>query len=139
MKKIVVALSFAMILPTMANACTYDHIQLRNGEVQARWIPCNDESCSDYQRHKKMIQNQKVHIHDISPAEAPKFDSEKKNDKANGNDSKEQKERSEAPTSDAGRVYDKNTHKERDVNAINAENDAINRITGQTVTIVEAK
>lgn len=56
-----------------------------------------------------------------------------------GNDSKEQKERSEAPTNDAGRVYDKNTHKERDANAINAENDAINRITNQPIIIIETK
>lgn len=72
-----------MLLPTMANACNYDHIQLRNGEVQARWVSCNDESCPDYQRHKKMIQNQEVHVHDIS-SEAPKSDSETKKDKANG-------------------------------------------------------
>lgn len=31
------------------------------------------------------------------------------------------------------------THKERDANAINAENDAINRITNQPIIIIETK
>ena len=66
MTKTVIALFTVLIIPLSASACTYDHIRLKNGEVQARWIPCNDEKCPDYMRHKKMIENHNVHIHDAA-------------------------------------------------------------------------
>lgn len=115
MKKMLIVLSVLLLIPTASNACTYDNIQIKDGKTYGRWIPCNDERCADYQRHKKMIENQEVHVHDVS---------------------KDKQETQETPKGDTGKVYDKKTHKERNVDAINAENDAINRATGP-VTIVD--
>ena len=67
MSKTVIALFTVLIIPLSASACTYDHIRLKNGEVQARWIPCDNDKCSVYLRQKKMIENQNVHIHDAAP------------------------------------------------------------------------
>ena len=106
MKKMFIVLSVILLVPLAASACTYDYIQIKDGKTYGRWIPYNSENCPDYQRHKKMIENQEVHVHDVS------------------------KEKQETPKGDTGKVYDKKTHRERNVDAINAENDAINRTTG---------
>lgn len=53
MKKILLILAVAALIPASVSACTYENIKLENGTVKARWIPCNDENCADYQRHKK--------------------------------------------------------------------------------------
>lgn len=109
MKKFLLVLAAATLIstivdiPASVSACTYENIKLENGTVKARWIPCNDESCADYQRHKKMIENQQVvYEHDVS------------------------KEEQKPANENTGKIYDKNQHRERNVDAINAENDAIN-------------
>ena len=59
MKKFLLVLAAAALIstivdiPASVSACTYENIKLENGTVKARWIPCNDENCADYQRHKK--------------------------------------------------------------------------------------
>lgn len=116
MKKFLIAFAAAAIIPMTAAACTYENIKLENGTVKARWIPCNDESCADYQRHKKMIENQNVHVNDVAPAK-PVNRFETANIKIE--DLEEVKE-------STGTIYDKKQHRERNVDAINAENDAIN-------------
>lgn len=68
MKKTLAVLCVLLAIPVLASACTYKNIQVKNGEVVAKWIPCNDEKCADYQRHKRMIKNQNVQVHDISPS-----------------------------------------------------------------------
>lgn len=109
MKKMLIVLSMLLLIPMTSTACTYDHIQIKNGKTYGRWIPCNDEKCADYQRHKKMIENKNVHVHDVS---------------------KDKQEAQDAHKGDAGKIYDKKTHRERNVDAVNAENDAINKATG---------
>ncbi len=116
MKKFLIAFAAAAIIPMTAAACTYENIKLEDGTVKARWIPCNDESCADYQRHKKMIENQNVHVNDVAPAK-PVNRFETANIKIE--DLEEVKE-------STGTIYDKKQHRERNVDAINAENDAIN-------------
>lgn len=117
MKKVALVLVSLMVIPLSAHACTYDHIKVKNGEVVARWIPCNDESCPDYQRHKRMIENQNVvYVHDASQ-DTPQ----------------------EETAGSAGKVYDKAEHRERNVEAISAEKEAINKATNQPVVIVEEK
>lgn len=116
MKKFLIAFAAAAIIPMTAAACTYENIKLEDGTVKARWIPCNDESCADYQRHKKMIENQNVHVNDVAPAK-PINRFETANIKIE--DLEEVKE-------STGTIYDKKQHRERNVDAINAENDAIN-------------
>lgn len=116
MKKFLIAFAAAAIIPMTAVACTYENIKLEDGTVKARWIPCNDESCADYQRHKKMIENQNVHVNDVAPAK-PVNRFETANIKIE--DLEEVKE-------STGTIYDKKQHRERNVDAINAENDAIN-------------
>lgn len=103
MKKFLLILAVAALIPASVSACTYENIKLENGTVKARWIPCNDENCADYQRHKKMIENQQVvYEHDVS------------------------KDEQKPAKENAGKTYDKKQHRERNVDAINAENDAIN-------------
>ena len=68
MKKLICVLSLLLLLPVTASACTYENIKLEDGTVTARWIPCNDPDCKDYQRHKQMIENQKIESHDVAPA-----------------------------------------------------------------------
>ena len=116
MKKFLIAFAAAAIIPMTAAACTYENIKLEDGTVKARWIPCNDKSCADYQRHKKMIENQNVHVNDVAPAK-PVNRFETANIKIE--DLEEVKE-------STGTIYDKKQHRERNVDAINAENDAIN-------------
>ena len=122
MKKFLLVFAAAAIIstivdiPASVSACTYENIKLENGTVKARWIPCNDESCADYQRHKKMIENQNVHVNDVAPAK-PVNRFETANIKIE--DLEEVKE-------STGTIYDKKQHRERNVDAINAENDAIN-------------
>lgn len=116
MKKFLIAFAAAAIIPMTAAACTYENIKLEDGTVKARWIPCNDESCADYQRHKKMVENQNVHVNDVAPAK-PVNRFETANIKIE--DLEEVKE-------STGTIYDKKQHRERNVDAINAENDAIN-------------
>lgn len=116
MKKFLIAFAAAAIIPMTAAACTYENITVENGVVKGRWIPCNDESCADYQRHKKMIENQNVHVNDVAPAK-PVNRFETANIKIE--DLEEVKE-------STGTIYDKKQHRERNVDAINAENDAIN-------------
>lgn len=118
MNKSLAILSILIIFPTtIASACTYKNIELKDGRVEARWIPCNNEKCEDYKRHKKMIENQEVvYFHDVSEdkdkkKEAPPVEASKENN--------------------SGKVYDKQEGRERDVDAINAENDAINKATGK--------
>ncbi len=103
MKKFLLVLAAAALIPASVSACTYENIKLENGTVKARWIPCNDESCPNYREHFQRLKNKNVvYEHDVSKDEKKP---------AEGN---------------AGNVYDKNQHRERDVNSINAENDAIN-------------
>lgn len=116
MKKFLIAFAAAAIIPMTAAACTYENIKLEDGTVKAKWMPCNDESCADYQRHKKMIENQNVHVNDVAPAK-PVNRFETANIKIE--DLEEVKE-------STGTIYDKKQHRERNVDAINAENDAIN-------------
>lgn len=116
MKKFLIAFVAAAIIPMTAAACTYENIKLEDGTVKAKWMPCNDESCADYQRHKKMIENQNVHVNDVAPAK-PVNRFETANIKIE--DLEEVKE-------STGTIYDKKQHRERNVDAINAENDAIN-------------
>lgn len=104
-KSLIISLAL-LAIPFAANACTYDNVKVVNGEMVGRWIPCNDENCPDYQRHKRMIENQEVvHVHDVSE------------DKSTGT------------------TYDKNEHKERDVDTVQAERDAIDSITSQRIEI----
>ena len=104
MRKILLALAAAILIPASVSACTYENIKLENGTVKARWIPCNNESCADYREHFQRLKNENVvYEHDVSKDEPQK--------EVKGN---------------AGKTYDKKQHRERNVNAINAENDAIN-------------
>lgn len=50
------------------DACTYENIKIKNGEMVGKWIPCNDEKCPDFRRRRRMIENQEVHIYDVAPA-----------------------------------------------------------------------
>ena len=116
MKKILLILAVAALIPASVSACTYENIKLENGTVKARWIPCNDENCADYQRHKKMIENQNIHVNDVAPVK-PVNRFRTANIKT---------EHLEYVKESTGKIYDKKQHRERNVDAINAENDAIN-------------
>lgn len=122
MKKFLLVLAAAALIftivdiPASVSACTYENIKLENGTVKARWIPCNDENCADYQRHKKMIENQNIHVNDVAPVKPV-------NRFRTANIKTEHLEEVKEST---GKIYDKKQHRERNVDAINAENDAIN-------------
>lgn len=115
MKKALLILTLSAVFLNPANvfACRYENISVdSDGTVRGRWIPCNDENCPDYQEHFQRLKNENVvYEHDISKDE-PKQEAE------------EQKE-------NTGKVYDKKQHRERDVDAINAENEAIDKVTGE--------
>ena len=117
MKKALFAiiLSAAVLNPVSALACRYENISVdSDGTVRGRWIPCHDENCPDYQEHFQRLKNENVvYEHDISKDE-PK--EEVKQEKQQG---------------DAGKVYDKNAHRERDVEAVKTEREAIDKVTGE--------
>lgn len=141
MKKLLVILAAITLIPISASACTYENITVENGVVKGRWIPCNDESCADYQRHKKMIENQNVHTNDIAPAKpVDRFATanikigdlkEVKKQPEKEKAKQEKKKSTKEQQQNTGKVYDKKQHRERDVDAINAENEAIDKVTGE--------
>lgn len=123
MKKTLLALTLSAIVlnPVNALACTYENIKLEDGAVTARWIPCQDENCPDYQKHKRMIENQEVHVVDVAPAKpVDRFATAEIKINDAGEVVEEQKKEN------AGKVYDKKQHRERDVDAVNTENEIIN-------------
>lgn len=123
MKKTLLALTLSAIVlnPVNALACTYENIKLEDGAVTARWIPCQDENCPDYQKHKRMIENQEVHLVDVAPTKpVDRFATAEIKINDAGEVVEEQKKEN------AGKVYDKKQHRERNVDAVNAENEIIN-------------
>lgn len=123
MKKTLLALTLSAIVlnPVNALACTYENIKLEDGTVTARWIPCQDENCPDYQKHKRMIENQEVHVVDVAPTKpVDRFATAEIKINDAGEVVEEQKKEN------AGKVYDKKQHRERDVDAVNTENEIIN-------------
>lgn len=123
MKKTLLALTLSAIVlnPVNALACTYENIKLEDGAVTARWIPCQDENCPDYQKHKRMIENQEVHVVDVAPTKpVDRFATAEIKINDAGEVVEEQKKEN------AGKVYDKKQHRERNVDAVNAENEIIN-------------
>ena len=123
MKKTLLALTLSTIVlnPVNALACTYENIKLEDGAVTARWIPCQDENCPDYQKHKRMIENQEVHVVDVAPTKpVDRFATAEIKINDAGEVVEEQKKEN------AGKVYDKKQHRERDVDAVNTENEIIN-------------
>lgn len=139
MKKFLLVLAAAALIPASVSACTYENIKLENGTVKARWTPCNDESCPDYQQHKKMIENQNVHTNDVAPAKPVdrfataniKIGDLKEVKKQPEKAKQEKKKSTKEQQQNTGKVYDKKQHRERDVDAINAENEAIDKVTGE--------
>lgn len=115
MKKILIAFAAATLIPMTAAACTYENIKLENGTVKGRYVPCQNESCEDYQRHMDMIENQNVHVNDAAPA--------KPVDRTSSANIKVEE--------DAGKVYDKKQQRERNVDAVNTENEIIGKYTGK--------
>lgn len=111
MKKLFVILAL-MAMPVTVFACTLENVTIRGGHgdpVGKSWVFCGDENCPIYKKYIKPIKNQNVvYEHDISKDEV----------------------KEEQPKEDAGKVYDKKQHRERDVDAINAENEAIDKVTG---------
>ena len=138
MKKLICVLSLLLLLPVTASACTYENIKLEDGKVTARWIPCNDPDCKDYQRHFEAIKNSNVvYENDVSKTEKPvnryeladiKISDE--NEVNEENEVKDEPKQEPAEKENTGKVYDKNQHRERDVDAIKAERDIINSILG---------
>ena len=150
MKKLICILSLLLLLPVTASACTYENIKLENGKVTARWIPCNDPDCKDYQRHFEAIKNSHVvSEHNVAKDKKPTnrygladLEISKSNEVNEENEvkqveqetEKQSKQDAEIQKSDkqenTGKVYDKKQHRERDVDAIKAERDIINSILG---------
>lgn len=118
MKKALLILTLSAVFLNPANvfACRYENISVdSDGTVRGRWIPCNDENCPDYQQHFQRLKNENVvYEHDISKDE-PAKDKTSQNDKQGA----------------AGKVYDKKQHRERDVEAVSAEREAIDKVTGE--------
>lgn len=119
MKKLFVILAL-MAMPVTAFACTLENVTIRGGHgdpVGKSWVFCGDENCPIYKKYIKPIKNQNVvYEHDISKDEVKEQPAE---------------QTEEQPKENAGKVYDKKQHRERDVDAINAENEAIDKVTGK--------
>ena len=117
MKKTLLALTLSAIVlnPVNALACRYENISVdSDGTVRGHWIPCHDENCPDYQEHFQRLKNENVvYEHDISKDE-PK-----------------EEIKQEEQQGDAGKVYDKNAHRERDVEAVKTERETIDKVTGE--------
>lgn len=148
MKKALLILTLSAVFLNPANvfACRYENISVdSDGTVRGRWIPCNDENCPDYQRHFQAIKNQNVHVTDVAPAKpVDRFATAKikinedgeviepaKEEQQEVTKEDEPKQEAEQEKENAGKVYDKKQHRERDVEAVNAEREAIDKVTGE--------
>ena len=149
MKKALLILTLSAVFLNPANvfACRYENIEIDNGVVKGRWIPCNDENCPDYQRHFQAIKNQNVHVNDVAPAKpVDRFATakikinedgevigpakEEQQEVTKEDEPKQEEQEAEEQKGNTGKVYDKKQHRERDVDAVKTERDVINRILG---------
>lgn len=147
MKKLLLALTIATLIPMTATACTYENIKIENGVVKGRWIPCQDDNCPDAGRIKKEVV---VHKNDVAPAkpvnrfELADLDVDnpkevKKEKQPEPTREKQEVKKEQTKKENAGKVWDRKQRRMRDVEEVNTENDIINKITSEPIKVDNAK